>query len=482
MVRAADRQRATLRDRVAGGYARVAGLFSRSVLIMFGLPIGHISVLLLIPVLGAALLILVPRRQTQTLFSLAALASGLDFLWSVKIFALFDAATGEMQLVERAPWMPSFGIQYLVGIDGISLFLVLLTTLLMPVAILASWSVKERVKEYLIFMLLLETGMLGAFVALDLFLFYVFWEVMLVPMYFLIGVWGGTRRIYAALKFVVYTMTGSLLMLVAIIYLATRHAQVEQALTFDVLKLYDLRLPFDQQLWLFLAFALSFAIKVPLFPLHTWLPDAHVEAPTAGSVILAGVLLKLGTYGFVRFSLPMLPDASQAMTPLIAALSIIAIIYGAYRALAQVDLKKLIAYSSVSHMGFVTLGLFVMNQQGIEGAILQMVNHGITTGALFLCVGIIYERTHSRLIADNVGLAKPMPVYATLLVIFALSSLGLPGTNSFVGEFLVLVGTFLWSKAAAALASLGVILAAAYLLYMIQRVVFGVALPRELPH
>lgn len=272
---------------------------------MFGLPIGHISILLLIPVLGAGLLVFVPRSQIRLLFTLATLASGLDFLWSVKIVALFDGASGEMQLVERAPWMPGFGIQYLVGIDGISLFLVLLTTLLMPVAMLASWSVKERLKEYLIFMLLLETGMLGAFVALDLFLFYVFWEVMLVPMYFLIGVWGGTRRIYAALKFVVYTMSGSLLMLVAIIYLATQHAQVEQALTFDVLKLYGLHLPFDQQIWLFLAFALSFAIKVPLFPFHTWLPDAHVEAPTAGSVILAGVLLKLGTYGFLRFAMPL---------------------------------------------------------------------------------------------------------------------------------------------------------------------------------
>jgi len=323
----------------------------------------------------------------------------------------------------------------------------------------------------------METAMLGVFAALDFVLFYVFWEAMLIPMYLLIGVWGGPNRLYAAIKFFLYTLAGSVLLLVAILVLYFYGGR-----TFDVLALSQVTYPAALQQWLFLAFFAAFAVKVPMFPFHTWLPDAHVEAPTAGSVILASVLLKMGAYGFVRFSLPMLPDASQAMTPLIAALSIIAIIYGAYMALAQVDLKKLIAYSSVSHMGFVTLGLFVMNQQGIEGAVLQMVNHGITTGALFLCVGIIYERTHSRLIADNVGLAKPMPRYATLLVIFALSSLGLPGTNSFVGEFLVLVGTFLWSKAAAALASLGVILAAAYLLYMIQRVVFGVALPRELPH
>jgi len=323
----------------------------------------------------------------------------------------------------------------------------------------------------------METAMLGVFAALDFVLFYVFWEAMLIPMYLLIGVWGGPNRLYAAIKFFLYTLAGSVLLLVAILVLYFYGGR-----TFDVLALSQVTYPAALQQWVFLAFFAAFAVKVPMFPFHTWLPDAHVEAPTAGSVILASVLLKMGAYGFVRFSLPMLPDASQAMTPLIAALSIIAIIYGAYMALAQVDLKKLIAYSSVSHMGFVTLGLFVMNQQGIEGAVLQMVNHGITTGALFLCVGIIYERTHSRLIADNVGLAKPMPRYATLLVIFALSSLGLPGTNSFVGEFLVLVGTFLWSKAAAALASLGVILAAAYLLYMIQRVVFGVALPRELPH
>ena len=318
-------------------------------------------------------------------------------------------------------------------------------------------------------LLVMETAMLGVFVALDFVLFYVFWEAMLIPMYLLIGVWGGPNRLYAAIKFFLYTLAGSVLLLVAILVLYFYGGH-----TFDILALSQGTYPASLQTWLFLAFFAAFAVKVPMFPFHTWLPDAHVEAPTAGSVILASVLLKMGTYGFLRFSLPMLPDASRAFTPMMVALSIIAIIYGAYMALAQVDLKKLIAYSSVSHMGFVTLGLFVLNQQGIEGAVLQMVNHGITTGALFLCVGMIYERTHSRLIADNVGLAGPMPRYATLLVIFALSSLGLPGTNSFVGEFLVLVGTFLWSKVATAFASLGIILAAAYLLWMIQRVVFGV--------
>ncbi len=434
-----------------------------------------LTLLIFLPLAGAGVLYLVEERHARWI---ALAATVVDFVVALPLWWLFDPSSSRMQFVEHVAWITSPPIHYSLGIDGISLPLILMTAALMPLCVLISWeSIVTRVRPFMAVLLVMETAMLGVFAALDFVLFYVFWEAMLIPMYLLIGVWGGPNRLYAAIKFFLYTLAGSVLLLVAILVLYFYGGR-----TFDVLALSQVTYPAVLQQWLFLAFFAAFAVKVPMFPFHTWLPDAHVEAPTAGSVILASVLLKMGAYGFVRFSLPMLPDASHAMTPLIATLSIIAIIYGAYMALAQVDLKKLIAYSSVSHMGFVTLGLFVMNQQGIEGAVLQMVNHGITTGALFLCVGIIYERTHSRLIADNVGLAKPMPRYATFLVIFALSSLGLPGTNSFVGEFMVLVGTFLWSKAVAALASLGVILAAAYLLYMVQRVVFGVALPRELPH
>ena len=434
-----------------------------------------LTMLILLPLAGAGALYFAKDSAARAIalaVTLADLALALPLWW------LFDAQSSQMQFAEHVVWIAAPPIHYSLGLDGISLPLVLMTAALMPLCVLISWeAITVRVRSFMAMLLLMEAAMLGVFVALDFVLFYVFWEAMLIPMYLLIGVWGGPNRLYAAIKFFLYTLAGSVLLLVAILVLYFYGGR-----TFDILALSQVTYPASLQIWLFLAFFAAFAVKVPMFPFHTWLPDAHVEAPTAGSVILASVLLKMGTYGFLRFSLPMLPDASRDMTPAMVVLSIIAIIYGAYMALAQTDLKKLIAYSSVSHMGFVTLGLFVLNQQGIEGAVLQMVNHGITTGALFLCVGIIYERTHSRLIADNVGLAKPMPQYATLLVIFALSSLGLPGTNSFVGEFLVLVGTFLWSKAATAFASVGIILAAAYLLWMVQRVAFGVPSPHQLPH
>jgi len=432
-----------------------------------------LSLLIFLPVLGALALLWIPRGRTQFLFQAALFFTSLTFLWSLRLLWRFNPAVGEMQFVERFRWIPAYGIDYFVGIDGISLFLVLLTTFLGPIVILASWSISARVKEYLFFMLLLETGMLGAFVALDLFLFYVFWEVMLVPMYFLIGVWGGPRRIYAALKFVLFTMAGSLLMLVAIIYLATRNSQVTQVLTFDLLKIYNLQLPYEEQIWLFLAFALSFAIKVPLFPFHTWLPDAHVEAPTAGSVILAGVLLKLGTYGFLRFAIPLFPEAALAAAPFIIALAVIGIVYGAMVAMMQADLKKLVAYSSVSHLGFVMLGLFAFNLQGIQGAIYQMLNHGVSTGGLFLIVGMIYERRHTRMIADFGGLSKVMPRLAAFFMIVTLSSIALPGTNGFVGEFLILLGAFRSNMLYGVLATTGVILGAVYMLWMFQRVMFG---------
>ncbi len=426
-----------------------------------------ITLVLFLPLVGVVTILLAKEELAKWIalaFSLVVVAASLP-LW-----AMFDVSTPAMQFVERHPWIASPSINYAVGVDGISLPLVLLTTFLAPLCVLVSWTaIQMRVREFMISLLVMETATLGVFVSLDFVLFYIFWEIMLIPMYLLIGVWGGPNRLYAAIKFFLYTLTGSVLLLVAILVLFFEGGQ-----TFDILALSKAEYDPSLQNWLFWAFFVAFAVKVPMFPFHTWLPDAHVEAPTAGSVVLASVLLKMGAYGFLRLTLPILPDATAAFTPIIMTLSVVAIIYGAYMAFAQADLKKLIAYSSVSHMGFVTLGIFAFNAQGVEGAILQMVNHGITTGALFMCIGIIYERTHSREIVDNSGLAKPMPRFATFLVIFGLSSVGLPGMNSFVGEFLVLIGTFLWSKLAATLAALGVILAAAYILWMLQRVVYGV--------
>ncbi|MFO0701696.1 MAG: NADH-quinone oxidoreductase subunit M [Nitrospira sp.] len=439
---------------------------------MTGFP--WLTLLIVLPLLGTAAVFIV--KDASVRFTALAVTVA-DLLISLPLWWLFDASSGQMQFLESAAWIPALSINYRLGLDGVSLPLVIMTTILMPLCVLISWhAIETRLRSFMAMLLIMEGAMIGVFAALDFVLFYVFWEAMLIPMYLLIGVWGGPNRLYAAIKFFLYTLAGSVLLLVAILVLYFQGGH-----TFDILELSRQTYPLSLQTWLFFAFFAAFAVKVPMFPFHTWLPDAHVEAPTAGSVILASVLLKMGTYGFIRFSLPMLPDASRLFTPLIVVLSIVAIIYGAYMALAQSDLKKLIAYSSVSHMGFVTLGLFMFNIQGIEGAIMQMVNHGITTGGLFLCVGVIYERTHSRQIADNIGLTKPMPRYATLLVIFALSSLGLPGTNSFVGEFMVLAGTFLWSKTATAFASLGIILAAAYLLWMVQRVAFGTPAPHMIP-
>lgn len=433
-----------------------------------------VSAVVFIPLCAALILLFIPREEEAIARRVAFGATMLTFLLSLILLAEFRSDTADFQFVERFSWIEDFGIQYAVGIDGISLFLVLLTTFLMPLVVLSAWDdIHKHVKEYLFFFLLLETGMIGTFVALDLFLFYVFWEVVLIPMSFLIGIWGGPRRIYAALKFLLYTMVGSLLMLVAILYLAYLHHAQYGTVTFDLLQLHKLTIPPETQTWLFAAFALSFAIKVPLFPLHTWLPDAHVEAPTGGSVILAGVLLKMGTYGFIRFAMPLFPAAAHAAVPVIMALAVIGIIYGALVAMVQPDLKKLVAYSSVSHLGFVMLGLFAFNLQGIEGALYQMLNHGLSTGALFFLVGVIYERRHTRLISDYGGLWKQVPVYAAVFLVVMLSSIGLPGLNGFVGEFLILLGAFGANLWAGVLGVSGVVLGAVYMLWMYQRVMFG---------
>ncbi|MBI5492028.1 MAG: NADH-quinone oxidoreductase subunit M [Deltaproteobacteria bacterium] len=433
-----------------------------------------LTILILLPVLGGVIIAFIPRESKDAIRSAALGVTMVEFLLSIILLFYFDSSTYKMQFVEKAPWIPGIGVDYFLGMDGISLVLILLTTLLGIVSVLISWTaIEERVKEYMIYLLILETGMVGVFVALDMVLFFLFWEIGLVPMYFLIGVWGGPRKLYANIKFFLYTLFGSVFMLVGILALYYAHGNATGEYTFNLLKLYEVTYPFNLQWWVFIAFFLSFAIKVPVFPFHTWLPDAHVEAPTAGSVILAGVLLKMGTYGFLRFNLPLLAEASHAFTPYILALSVIGIVYGSFLAMAQNDIKKLVAYSSVSHLGAVMAGIFAMNQQGIDGGVIQMINHGISTGGLFLIIGMIYERRHTRLIGDFGGIAKVMPLYSVFVMIIVFSSIGLPGTNGFVGEILILMGLFKASPLASILAATGVILGAAYMLWMYQRVIFG---------
>jgi NADH-quinone oxidoreductase subunit M len=432
-----------------------------------------LSIITFIPLAGALLLIFINKDKENLLRTIALILTLVTFVISLSLYFNFENQNPDAQFVEKSSWI-GYGIDYHIGIDGISLLLVLLTTFLMPIAVLSSWKyIGKRVKEYMIFMLLLETGIIGVFVSINLFLFYVFWELTLVPMYFLIGIWGGKRRIYATIKFVLFTMFGSLLMLVAIFFLYSMYHKATGVYSLNLFDMYKLVLNPSIQVWLFLAFALAFAIKVPMFPLHTWLPDAHVEAPTAGSVILAAVLLKMGTYGFLRFAMPLFPDALTRFLPYLGVLALIGIIYGGLMALIQKDVKSLVAYSSVSHMGLIMLAVFALNVEGIQGGVYQMLNHGLSTGALFLCVGILYERAHTRLIKDFGGVSKRMPVFAAFFLICMLSSVGLPGLNGFVGEILCLFGIFKANKILAILGVTTVILAAAYLLWMFQRVMHG---------
>ena len=433
-----------------------------------------LSLILLVPLVGAIILLFVDRRRDDTIRWIANIVASLGFLVSLPLWFWYDSANPDWQFVERAPWIPSIGAEYFLGVDGFSSLLVLLTTLMGMIAILSSWTaITERVKEYYIFLLVLQTGMIGAFITLDFLLFFLFWEVMLVPMYFLIGIWGSDNRLYSAIKFFLYTLVGSVVMLLGILAVYFYQYSVTGVYTFDVTQFHELNMPVDLQWWVFLAFFLGFAVKVPMFPFHTWLPDAHTDAPTAGSVILAAVLLKMGTYGFIRFSLPILPDATVSFVPLIAGLSIVGIIYGALVALSQSDWKRLVAYSSVSHMGLVMLGMFALTPVGITGSIIQQINHGISTGALFLIVGIVYERRHTREISEYGGLSKTMPVYAAVFLIMTMSSIGLPTLNGFIGEILILQGVFVVSKWWAAVAATGIVLGAAYMLWLYQRTMFG---------
>jgi len=444
-----------------------------------------LSIVTYTPLVGALVLLLPPFRKNDDAVRWVANAFGaLGFLVSLPLWFWFDRAHPQpFQFEERGSWIPSIGVQYYFGVDGVSVLLILLTTLLGAISILCSWSaITDRVRQFYVFLLLLQTGMIGVFCSLDLFLFYVFWEVMLVPMYFLIGIWGSARRLYAAIKFFLYTLVGSVVMLLGILALYFRSKTLpgfEATGTFDLTEWLKMGIPPDLQFWVFLAFFLGFAIKVPMFPFHTWLPDAHVEAPTAGSVILAGVLLKMGTYGFIRFSWPLLPDATREAVPWMVTLSIIAIVYAGLVTLVQKDMKKLIAYSSVSHLGFCMLGMLALNPLGLEGSVLQMINHGLSTGGLFLIVGLIYERRHTKEIAHFGGLAHVMPVYATLTLIIFLSSMGLPLLNNFIGELMILQGAFSVNRVWAYWAVTGIVLGAAYLLWLYQRVFWGTVTHEE---
>jgi NADH-quinone oxidoreductase subunit M len=436
-----------------------------------GFPI--LSVLIFLPLAGALLLLFIKNESNCRFLTL--IITSITALLSLKLLWGFDRASSRFQFVEHHPWIETFNVNYTLGVDGISILLILLTTFIMPFCVLASWSyIKVRVQAFMVCLMIMETAMIGVFVALDFVLFYILWEAMLIPMYLIIGIWGGPRKIYASVKFFLYTLAGSILLLVGIIWL-----YVNNDYSFFIPTMMWKNYSTTAQIYLFLAFFLAFAIKVPMFPFHTWLPAAHVEAPTAGSVILASILLKMGTYGFLRFALPITPEATVILMPYVLWLSIAGIIYGGFTALAQSDMKKLIAYSSVGHMGFVTLGIFVLNIDGLEGAILQMINHGVTTGALFLCVGMIYERTHSRELRSATGVGKFMPIYITFLAFFSLSSFGFPGTNSFIGEFMILSGTFRFDVSQGnfpvlALAAIpGAVLAAAYMLRMLQKIIWG---------
>jgi len=435
----------------------------------------YLSLILFTPLAGALILLFVNKQNENAIRWIANIVAFIGFAISIPLWFWVNPRVAEYQLVERLPWIPSIGADYFLGVDGFSTLLILLTTMMGFIAVLSSWTaITERLKEYYVFLLILQTGMLGAFMALDFLLFFLFWEVMLVPMYFLIGIWGSANRLYSAIKFFLYTLVGSVVMLLGIlaVYFQTPPTALSPH-TFDVTVMQQMSLPTDLQWWVFLAFFLGFAIKVPMFPFHTWLPDAHTDAPTAGSVILAAVLLKMGTYGFIRFSLPILPQATNAFVPFIVLLSIIGIVYGALVALAQKDWKRLVAYSSVSHMAMVMLGMFALNPVGITGSIVQQLNHGISTGALFLLVGVVYERRHTREISEYGGLSKVMPVYATVFLVMTMSSIGLPALNGFIGEFLILQGVFVASKVWAAFAASGVVLGAAYMLYLYQRTMFG---------